>query len=835
MRVGLEFKARAQAIASHPDALAAEALIREYPVPTKLSKVASHTLRLWGDVAFVADDLKNATRIFAYLSKRQPDLYWPFFQLGRISIQIENPKDAARMLSRACELAPQFAWSWFELCRCLLELNDSVRLKWAAVGFASADPVVLHRGAAEILSAVAHHLFDQHHREESYQLYKLLLEQSFTDDLIVTRHAEYSLSQGNWHKAIELLEPLHRSATLGKWGLRCLASAYSETGRLEEAETLLAMAIRADPNNVHFVRDYLQVLHQRKKQEDAEALLVAAESNLTTDEYEGVLLAHLTFAKDYTALADMLNKRPTFGGAAAKAYIRQAINNAAYRQRDYLIAQVLIDHYLARYGKDLTVTLCQITIAFSTRNWSLAREVLAEVSEEEFQSNLDLRVKRFEYFCETRALPRAAQALDTLQPVSNLPKRHLPLMMRYFAEIGDWNTTYVIGMRLLDVGFDFKEAGHLTFRAIRKTGMHVPALRQIEQHEQLDQSPSLKTLRTIIMEDMIRNEQMIEDLTDDPHLADLESINPRLFFKKLVLQGTANAAKMPPQNNSYAIFYCTNEDYLCPTFVSLVSLAASNPDIIAASDIFIVVDERTYPLAEKLSSKLFKQLRRQSALKTRDAVIKGEGMAFKLASGPLTGHDKPPGIAYYPVFFAQALHNQGCYEKALYIHSDTVIQGSLRELFATCAKTPLVARLEERRPQIDVARSTIKPESERSFNLGTLLFNLQHAQLGKALDQTLQALQDQRHSPSHHHRRSLNIGFRDAVEPLAEKYNFFVEPTGKDPQDHVAVIHYRGRPKPWDPAYSHNACRYWFSNWYKLAVKIGGREAMALYSSSNKG
>ena len=831
MNVGLDFKALAHDIASRSDVKAAVVFLRENPAPDASSRVDAHELRLWADVAFTAGSLKDATRIYSRLTTAQPDFFWPYFQLGRISLQIANVKDAVRMFSRAVAIDPKFAWSWFELCRCYHRQQDVAKLKEAAAGFAAADAVALNQHHADALTAIAHYLFEQHHREEPYRIYKILLEQGFKNDLIETRHAEYFIWRGDFGTAIELLDPLRQNDSLGDWGLRSLACAFTETGRLEQAEPILAAIVGRNRKNVTFIRDYVHVLHRRAKRQEVDAVLAAAASNLDRASYESLHLAHLSETNNYAALIDILGSQPSYGGAAAQNDIMRAAYDAAYRQRNYPAARFLIEHYTARFGSDMGMLLCQITIAFATRDWATAQELLSRVSAQDFNSNVELRVKRFEYFCLTGALSQAADALKALEPISRLPKRFLPPVMRYYAEINDWTSAYSVGMQMLDVGFDFEQAGYLIFRAVRKTGMHVPALRQIEQIEALDQAPSLKKLRTIIMEDMIHNGYMLEDLIDDPHLADLGPLQQRLFFKKLVLQSIESKQR---RKKRFAVYFCTNEDYLCPTFVSLVSLAESNPDIIAQSDVFVVVDEKTLSLVRKIGSKLFKKLNIDVQIKTSADILEDD-VSLKVTYGLFTGGHSLAEAAYYRIYFAKALLAQGRHEKALYIDSDTVVQGSLHDLFFRSPKAPLLARLEQSRPEVDAAIRAHDLKPGRYFNSGILLFDLQHSELAAALERTIDAIRNSRERLMFHDQCALNIGFADVFQTLDDRFNFFVKPEGSEVSSDAAIVHYLDRPKPWDPAYPREVCRHWFANWHKLAVQIGGKDAMALYQLSNKG
>jgi lipopolysaccharide biosynthesis glycosyltransferase len=826
---------RARDVVARGDKQAALDFLREASVPS--ADADPKQMHLWADVVFTAGDLTESGRFYARLTDQVPGFFWPFFQLGRIAQLRGDVPEAVEKFQQAAALDPRFPWSWYELCHCYLgQGGDIARLKEAVVGLAGAEPVQLNKIHAELLTNVAHRLFEERFREEPYRVYRILIDQGFATDLVRTRHAEYFIWRGEFSTAVTLLEPLNRSKTLGDWGVRSLAFAYIETERFAEAEALLEVIVRKQPKNVNFLRDYLRALERQEKQAQADAALTKAKPHIGVPTYETLHLMVLAERGQPAALIDVLAKNPNYGGDSVRADLARVIHQLSYQRKDYVAARLLIDHFQQRFGRDIGMVLCDLNVAFSVRDWELAARLFGDVTEHEYADNIELRVKRFEYQCLIGDIPQAREALKALEPVPQLPKRFIPVVMRFHAEVGEWQSAFSLAMQLIDRDFDFKLLGYLTFRTIRKTKMHAAALRQIEQVDNLESSRSLLELRTIVMEDMVKNDYMLDDLLSDPNIAEIDGVRQRLMFKRLVLQ----SARQKKTKKRYAIYYCTNDDYLCPTLVSLVSLAETNSDLLSEADLFIVVDDSTMKLIRKIGEKLAKSLGIDINLVTRKEIV-SESTELKVNYGLFTGGQRLSESAYYRIFFAQKLLELGQHERALYIDSDTIVRGSLRELLETPIGMPLAARLEDNRPEVDAAIRINQLEPGKYFNSGVLAFDLTDTNVGAGLERTVHAIHHSHDTLLFHDQCALNIGFKSAFRPLDSRFNYFVKPqlasAALDAAElpDAVIIHYLDRPKPWDPAYPRDICRHWFASWHKLALKVGGTDAMTLYGLSNRG
>jgi lipopolysaccharide biosynthesis glycosyltransferase len=813
------------AIALRHDKSAASNLLITYPPPADLNGLNPPSLRAWGDIAYTANADELAISFYERLAKADPASYWPAFQIGRVRLRSDDYAGAEEYLSRAATLAPRFGWTWFELCRCYFNLKDVTKLAHAALGFAAAERVQLLPPHIRLLADAANFLFERKLREEPFGIYSILLDQGCVDDIVRTRHAEYFIWKQDFQTTIDLLKPHWEAKRLGDWGVRALAQAYREIGDVDAAASMLSEIIQKNPRNLAYARDHLRLLFQQKKLSEAAEFFSQARSHLPDRAYLELRIVYLCETAQYEKLLNTLNAAPQIKGHGILESLDRAIVQCAYRERNFSVAAGLIEQRIARFGANDNMVLCRLNVAFGSRDWKLVERCLAEIPPESFVRNLEFRMRQFEYFCHSGRIPEAERALEALGPISQLPRKFLLPVLRFYGELGDWSSVAGIGLDTLDYTFDFGDMGHMLTRAIRKTGSCKAAARRIDELLARKHSSSLLKLRLAIAE-----EQDIEAFA--PRLAvangseDFSPLCQRAIFRKLV-----EGLEIPGSTalKKFAIYYCTDAGYLGPSIVSLLSLVESNPDLTAEADLFMLVDgaeattlarraiERLSPSGSGMAVSL---LAREDILDSKEAL--------KTAYGMFTGGEKLAEACYYRIFFAKYLRQLGRHRTALYIDSDTIVQGDLSPLFHRRPPGALLARLEVTRPEVTAAIASHQLEPGRYFNSGILSFDLTHDDLDEALDRTLLTVRDHKEQLMFQDQCALNLGFRGVFCELDQKYNHFISPLDASPSASGAILHFLDRPKPWDNAYAGALCRMWFLQWYKLARRIGRDDAMAL-------
>jgi lipopolysaccharide biosynthesis glycosyltransferase len=737
---------------------------------------------------------------------------------------------AAELLVRSVSLEPRFGWGWYELCRCYFQLKDHVRLAEAALGFAVADRVQLFAPHIQVLTDAANFLFEKKLREEPFGIYSILLDQGCTDDLVRTRHAEYFIWKQDFQKAIDLLKPHWEERILGDWGVRALAQAYRELGEFESAAAILAAIVRQNPRNLAFARDYLSLLYQQNRQEDAAEFLLHARDHFSDRAYLELKTVSLSETGEYRKLLEILSQNPQLSSHSVQTALDRAIVGCAYKVRDFPVTESLIEQRISRFGLTDHIMLCRLNVAFGSRNWPLVKRYLSEVPQETLSRSLEFRIRHFEYCCHAGLVTEAERILASLEPISQLPRKFLLSVLRFHGERGDWTAVTKVGMDALDHNFDFAETGHLLSRAIRKTSASRSAILRIDQLLGVRRTTSLIKLRIAISDDG-------EDaVCNDLQVKEAEECLPmcqRLIFGKLVRGIGVPKVQVQQQ---HAIYYCTDAGYLGPSLVSLLSLIDSNPELLANVRIYLLTEgEIATELAQRAIARFAAAPGGTSiCLLSKDEVMQSR-TSLKTSYGMFTGGESLAEACYYRIFVAKYLRELGEHETALYIDSDTIVHGQLSELFRSRPKVPLCARLEVSRPEVALATARHGLEPGRYFNSGVLYFDLKHRDIETALDRTLSTVHDDKDQLIFQDQCALNIGFRGMFGELDTRFNSFVTPYDANPGAEGTILHFLDRPKPWDPAYQGRLCRTWFMRWYRLATCIGADDALALYRLTTQG
>jgi lipopolysaccharide biosynthesis glycosyltransferase len=468
----------------------------------------------------------------------------------------------------------------------------------------------------------------------------------------------------------------------------------------------------------------------------------------------------------------------------------------------------------------------RLHLAFARQDWSDAERQLASFADEECAANLELRVKRFEYLCFTRDLKGAAEALKALGPLLDLPAHFVPAVLRFYGETNAWRELYELGIARLEDSFDYQQTGYILFRAIRKTRSHLTALTEIERIEGWETIPSLRKLRTIVMEDLAHNGDMLDEIRQDPNAEYTEALQNRLFFKMRVLRG-------PNAGKDYAIYYCSNDSYFCATAVSITSLVENNRELMADATLFVAVDDHLVPFASTVLNKLAGALGVEIHVLAASALVR-ENVKFDVGYGLFTGGHSLADAAYYRIYMARHLMEQKSFERALYIDSDTIVLPGLERLFWMKSQHPLMARLEDDRPEVQTAIRLHGLQPGRYFNSGVLQFDLRNRDVRSGLERTMRAIADPDSKLLFHDQCALNIGFAGAFSPLRQEFNRFIRLDTAGDVDTGIIVHFLDRPKPWDPAYPAAICRLWYTYWHKLSGHVGSHAALEMYRAANK-
>lgn len=819
----------ARRIASAGDRAAAVKFLRQRPIPADLAKVDPPLLHAWAELSFLAGQTQLAQKLYSFATESDPDYHWPFFQLGRLAQAAGEFDQAIRMYKHVADLMPSFAWGFYELAQCSLAAGDPAGVEQGLEGFLASEEVELADSHLRGLKTGAHYIYERQRREVAWQIYEFLHDKGVRDSLVQTRRGERRIALQRFDEAIAILEDWPKGEAPNDWGLRSLATAYIAVGKLNDAVATLSQISRRNPNNQYFLRDYIVALHKAGKSGEADLYLQDVAANFPVETAADIRAVHLLYARRYSIFCEELESGALSPSGSVAHEMLDAIFAVSYSERDYALAHKLIVAYATRFGESLDIKLCKLNIAFAMQVWDRAQEVLEKISDEEFSKSLPLRVKRFEYYCFTANLAKAQEALASLEPVAALPAEFVAPVMRYYAEKNAWRDLYQLGIGRLADGFDYAQTGYILFRAIRRTSSHISALIEIERIDGWESNISLRKLRTLVMEDMVHNDSMLEEFYHDPNIAESDALQHRLFFKMRVLRGEQDEIF----SKDYAIYFCTNEGYLCATLVAITSLVENNRELMNDASLFIIIDDPLVDYATELVMALGAGLEVGITVLGSGALIP-QGTKFNAGYGMFTGGHSLADAAYYRIYAARYLLNLRRYKRGLYIDSDTIILSGLDKLFWLKPGRPLMARQEETRPEIVMASRAHDLEIGTYFNSGVLYLDFTHRDIASRINDTMAAITNPQTKLFFQDQCALNLGFRQYSAPLRHAYNYFVKPDGDGDVADGIIIHFLDRPKPWDPAYPGAICRLWYSYWHKLSHHIGAKAALRLYRIANK-
>lgn len=189
------------------------------------------------------------------------------------------------------------------------------------------------------------------------------------------------------------------------------------------------------------------------------------------------------------------------------------------------------------------------------------------------------------------------------------------------------------------------------------------------------------------------------------------------------------------------------------------------------------------------------------------------------------GHDAAVKLnksAYYRIFLIKQLTQdyRSTHRRALYLDADTLVLSSLEELLQEDMQQPLHATSED---QLQGLVRTAKAVNslDNYFNSGVLLFDLQHEDLERLIDKTIETAMTKQHKLILQDQCALNVGFDGYVHSLSDQYNYMLhcKPLVQSHR-HVSILHFTGRTKPWQKAYQDKTIfgEIWKS-FYNAAVK----------------
>ena len=461
-----------------------------------------------------------------------------------------------------------------------------------------------------------------------------------------------------------------------------------------------------------------------------------------------------------------------------------------------------------RHPGKFEVRLLEVNAAIRDQRWNDARSIFDSDLRHLDPKPKNVKLVEIELLAHSGLLPEAiAQVQEELK---NAQSRHMFLLpaMRMFGEMQQWREVFQLGVPEVAGQNSYEGFFSPLLRSARKLGQ-IGYLFDEMLRLNATQNPAQKAALEALVEELA-------ELGDSRFVKALDSGAVNVHrLSRIRTKARVSHSKLSERFNEICVYYCADRNYLLPAVISLVSLAVNNPDLARQVTFALVVEDADVPMARSFGKVLASSLGINLVIESADKVVNGTEK-LRTGYGIFTGGQSLSLAAYYRIFYAKHLAQQGKFTKALYIDSDTLVRPGLSALFRADGTWALRARNEVIRPEVAHAKRILGIKGTY-FNSGVLCFDLTHPDIVSCLDRAIAAALDEDVKLVFQDQCALNLGFDGRVQTLSENFNFFVTP--KMPADSeipakAIILHYLDRPKPWDSLYRQEASE-WF-RWYEF-------------------
>ncbi len=730
---------------------------------------------------------------------------WAYFSLGRIARDMNEAARASECFDKAIANTPDFFWAYYE--RLVLWNGGETEgraLEGIAKAMAGLEREVLspiHIGRLEL---AAHRFWDIRERDAASMLLRRLWPSPDLGDLALVRIveagdpademvveaaarleerpelspialrvlAEHHRLRGEADIELDLLERYWQKAPKDFGAFLSLAKAYVMAGEPEKASEHLASGSHFPPKQIDFA-----------------GLIVALEAGRWAEAF----LAVRNHARLYGDV-------PKFPGIRLSYALGEQLDTD---KRDEVIA--LLDRY---HPNSSEVGLLKLNESIRDQDWERAKEVYRVNFEGQDELPSNVRLARIQMLAHTGELEVAGEMIAReVEADGELSTQLLRTSMFIFAELGRWDQVFETGLAGLATETSFEQYFSVMVRAARKTGRTKDLFELLNALSRPLESGQLAALHAV-MEDLVEAGQteVLESASD------IEIPAERQY--RFRIKERANGVVVP-SSKDISIYYCADEGYMLPALVSLTSLALSNYNLCKRVAFAFVVESELVDFALSATSNIAKRFGLTiEIVDVADIISSRESLRTEY--GIFTGGQTLSLAAYYRIFFAKHLAEQGRFSQALYIDADTSIRGGLDRLFEQEMTQPLMARRETDRAEV---RHAVRVHGMKGsyFNSGVLRFDFTHPDTMSLLDGAISNAIDPNVELIFQDQCALNRAFDQSYTEMDERFNFFITPDkGPDGIDRgeAVVLHYLDRPKPWDGLYRHCA-KEWF-DWLDL-------------------
>ncbi len=272
------------------------------------------------------------------------------------------------------------------------------------------------------------------------------------------------------------------------------------------------------------------------------------------------------------------------------------------------------------------------------------------------------------------------------------------------------------------------------------------------------------------------------------------------------------------------IFARTDAAYLLGAGVSLFSLMKHNMESLRDWHFTVFCANEVLDLGSSLFGAIGAAFAASIEVRAAASSLSLEETELRTEWGFFTPSRARSRAAYYRIYAARQLLDEGTVGRALYIDADTCVYAGLDQLVGVdLAGQPLGACLEDAgNPLVRQAARLLGLESEQYFNSGVLLFDLRHPDLRALLERATEISLTEPHRLTFVDQCALNLAFQGRFAARSERFNRLVKPQSVVEQlpGESTVVHFLARPKPWDPMYDAPNCMPWLREFAAMSHVI---------------
>jgi lipopolysaccharide biosynthesis glycosyltransferase len=410
------------------------------------------------------------------------------------------------------------------------------------------------------------------------------------------------------------------------------------------------------------------------------------------------------------------------------------------------------------------------------------------------------------FLCLNFRFEDALELLDGLDSVSDVPPYASNVVADLLVSTGKWDRMHELLADRVERKLPIDERVFLdaTQRLARQTGRYAHVVELLNRSLIDVQSTSVTACRDRLLTEVA----FFRDLGIEVEPIDVPDRLLRSAWWPALLRDDSNveawsAAPVSTISVEAGVFFCTDRKYFVGTCVALWSLLRQNRElrtawpitVVCGSDILASASEFLDPMSVVAGVDI-RILDGATLVPTIDHLRTSWGI-FSSSKGLSEA-------AYYRIFTAQWLLDQGVTGRALYLDSDTLPgPGITRLLQSELQGRPLGARTEMPLINIQRAAEQLGIGVESYFNSGVLLFDLGHHALPGALSAAITFAERYPELLTFVDQCALNVGFAGLRAPLSNECNYFTRAADTEiDQTHRPIVrHYLQSPKPWDPGY----------------------------------